>query len=110
MRCRRRRSLDGKSWLVNQDVEIPQGASNIHGIKTADIRATGIRPHDSLSALFEAMRKAPTCMGHNIHRFDIGFMLADRAAKEARSRDRSRPRSLPARGSRLAGTMKESAS
>ena len=68
---------DRRGWLVNQDIEIPEEARRIHGITTADIRARGIPPHESLCRLFEAMAAAPACVGHNIHQFDILFLLAE---------------------------------
>ncbi len=68
---------DPKGWLVRQEVRIDPRAEEVHGITVADIRARGIPPRESLSRLFEAMRSAPICMGHNIHRFDIKFMQAE---------------------------------
>ncbi|MFH1110726.1 MAG: 3'-5' exonuclease [Planctomycetota bacterium] len=64
-------------WLVNQEVEVPPAARMIHGITTADIRARGIAPRDSLARLFESMATAPTSVGHNIHQFDILFLYAE---------------------------------
>ena len=68
---------DRHSWLVHQDVRIDPEAAQLHGIAAGDLRARGIPPQESLTRLFEAMRSAPACMGHNIHRFDIKFMLAE---------------------------------
>ncbi len=64
-------------WLVNQDVRVPSEAGRVHGITTEDIRARGIPAQESLTKLLDAMRQAPACIGHNIHRFDIPFMLAE---------------------------------
>ena len=64
-------------WLVNQNVEIPREATRIHGISTDDIRTRGIAPHDSAVRIHDAMKRAPTCIGHNIHRFDVPFLLAE---------------------------------
>ena len=47
----------------------------IHG--RGHLKARGIPPQESLANLLQAMRAAPTCMGHNIHQFDIPFMLAE---------------------------------
>ncbi len=71
-------------WLVNQSIEVPPDATEIHGIRTADIRARGVPPEKSLDVLLQTMRKAPTCIGHNIHRFDVPFLIAecDRLAME----------------------------
>lgn len=64
-------------WLVNQRIDVPQETSEIHGITTEDIRARGVPPEKSLDVLLQAMRKAPTCVGHNVHRFDIPFLTAE---------------------------------
>lgn len=66
-----------QGWLVNQPVELPAEATRIHGITTADIRALGIPPVESLARLLSAFAAAPTCVGHNIHQFDIRFLLAE---------------------------------
>ena len=69
--------VDRFNWLVNQNVEVPREATRIHGISTEDIRTRGIAPHDSVVRILEAMKRAPTCIGHNIHRFDVPFLLAE---------------------------------
>lgn len=68
---------DPQSWLVRQDVRIHPEATKVHGITAEDLRARGIPPEESLTRLFEAMRGAPACTGHNIHRFDVKFMRAE---------------------------------
>ena len=69
--------IQRSSWLVNQPVEVPPEAARIHGISTSDIRARGIPPRDSVQRVLAAMRQAPACIGHNIHRFDVPFLLAE---------------------------------
>lgn len=64
-------------WLVNQEVDVPPEARMVHGITTADIRARGIPPHESLARLLGVLSTAPSCVGHNIHRFDILFLIAE---------------------------------
>ncbi len=64
-------------WLVNQSTDVPPKTTEIHGITTGDIRARGVPPEKSLRVLLETMRKAPTCIGHNIHRFDVPFLIAE---------------------------------
>ena len=59
--------VDRSSWLVNQNVEVSRAATRIHGISTDDIRTRGIAPCDSVVRMLDAMRSAPTCIGHNIH-------------------------------------------
>jgi DNA polymerase III epsilon subunit-like protein len=72
-----RQVTDRLGWLVNQDVEVPLEARRVHGITTADIRAHGLPPRESLARLFDALAAAPVCMGHNIHQFDALFLLAE---------------------------------
>ena len=69
--------VDRSRWLVNQNVEVPRAATRIHGISTDDIRTRGIAPCDSAVRMLDAMRRAPTCIGHNIHRFDVPFLLVE---------------------------------
>jgi DNA polymerase III epsilon subunit-like protein len=64
-------------WLVRQNVPIDPEATKVHGITAEAVQACGVSPHESLARLFEAMRNAPACVGHNIHRFDIRFMGAE---------------------------------
>ena len=71
------RVIRQSGWLVNQDVEVPPNVTEIHGITTGDIRTRGVSPEKSLRVLLKAMRDAPTCLGHNIHRFDVPFLLAE---------------------------------
>lgn len=69
--------IERHDWLVRQDVPIDPEATRVHGITAEHVRARGISPHQSLARLFEAIRNAPACVGHNIHRFDIRFMGAE---------------------------------
>jgi DNA polymerase III epsilon subunit-like protein len=71
------RVIDRRGWLVNQDIRVPREATAIHGITTDDIRAQGIPARESLARLLDAMNHAPMCIGHNIHRFDVPFLLAE---------------------------------
>jgi DNA polymerase-3 subunit epsilon len=64
-------------WLVNQNVHVPPGATGVHGITTGDIRDQGVSPEKSLRVLLNTLRKAATCVGHNIHDFDIPFLLTE---------------------------------
>lgn len=65
------------SWLVNQDCHIDPGAQAKHGITIGDLRARGVPAQDSLAKLLSAMRGAPFCVGHNLHEFDIPFLVAE---------------------------------
>lgn len=68
---------DRFGWLVNQNAEVPLEARRVHGITTADIRARGLPPRESLARLLDALTSVPVCMGHNVHQFDILFLLAE---------------------------------
>ena len=69
--------IDRQGWLVNPGVPIPPEASRIHGVTTDAVIKHGVSPQESLTRLLAAMRSAATCIGHNIHRFDVPFLLAE---------------------------------
>ncbi len=64
-------------WLVRQEVRIHPKAEAVHGISNRDIDDNGIDPKESLARLFELLKQTPMSVGHNIHRFDVPFMLAE---------------------------------
>ena len=64
-------------WLVNQNITVPSEATAIHGIDTDAIRSRGLQPKESLTKLLVALREAPICVGHNIHRFDVPFLIKE---------------------------------
>ncbi len=66
-----------RGWLVNQNAPIDPEAQARHGITQDDLKRHGISPETSLADLLEAMSEAPICVGHNIHRFDIPFLIAE---------------------------------
>ena len=59
-------AVERSGWLVKQDIEVPPAARQVHGIATADIRARGVRPHESLARLLGVLSTAPSCVGHNM--------------------------------------------
>ncbi len=71
------RVVEQNGWLVNQNIQVPQEATRVHGITTEHIKARGIPPRESLARVLHAMEDAPACVGHNIHRFDVPFLLAE---------------------------------
>jgi DNA polymerase III epsilon subunit-like protein len=71
------RVIERRDWLVHQNVQINPEASRVNGITMEQMRAGGISPYESLARLLDAMRSTPACVGHNIHRFDIRFLLAE---------------------------------
>ncbi len=68
---------DTASWLVKQDVHSSRQAQNVHGITQNRLRQYGIPPITSLQRLLTAISNAPLCVGHNIVRFDLPFLLAE---------------------------------
>jgi DNA polymerase III epsilon subunit-like protein len=66
-----------QEWLVDQDVRIDPEAERRHNINAQQIKSHGIPPHDSLLQLMERIEGVPTIVGHNIHTFDVPFLLAE---------------------------------
>lgn len=53
--------IDGENtsdWLIDPGVEIPAGASKVHGISTEHARANGVEPALALSEIAQALTKA----------------------------------------------------
>lgn len=69
--------VERSAWLVRQDTPIHTEAQRKHGITIEALRKDGITPQASLTRLLVAMREASTCVGHNIHLFDLRFLLAE---------------------------------
>lgn len=44
-----------RDWLINPGIEIPEGASNVHGITTEKAQAEGITPQEGLRQIAESM-------------------------------------------------------
>jgi DNA polymerase III subunit epsilon len=42
---------DHRSWLIDPGIEIPEGATKVHGITTDHARANGVHPTEALSAI-----------------------------------------------------------
>lgn len=71
------KAVSQRSWLVRQEVPIHPEAQARHGITAQQLREHGIAPAESLAQLVKALRAAPALVGHNVHRFDIPFFLAE---------------------------------
>ncbi len=69
--------VNQSGWLVKQGRRISPDALQRHGIKDADIQVRGIDPAESLQRLLAALNPAPHCIGHNVHRFDVAFLIAE---------------------------------
>lgn len=66
-----------ESWLVNQDCRIDPEAALRHKLTIDRLRSHGIPPEESLRRLLDRLGGAKVCIGHNIHRFDVPFLLAE---------------------------------
>ncbi len=64
-------------WLVNQQVPIDPDAEIRHHISFEKTARDGNSPKDSLDRLLAAMKESPTCVGHNVHRFDLQFLRTE---------------------------------
>lgn len=69
--------LTTDGWLVRQEVPISAEAVAVHGIRQEDLLARGIAPAESMARLLALLEQAPACVGHNIHMFDIPFLMAE---------------------------------
>lgn len=43
-----RADVDTRSWLINPGIDIPQGATDVHGISTQQARTKGANPSDAI--------------------------------------------------------------
>lgn len=68
---------ESASWIVKQPISISPAAERVHGISNKRMEAEGISPQDSLARLVAYLQDAEQCVGHNIHLFDIPFLLAE---------------------------------
>jgi DNA polymerase III epsilon subunit-like protein len=67
----------GDEWLVNQPVEVSEGAFKCHGISTDMCREKGRDPKESVKELLKYFSDEQVKIGHNIHNFDCQFLLAE---------------------------------
>ncbi len=51
------RHVDERSWLINPGIEIPEGATAVHGITTERARAEGTDPADGLEAIADMLAR-----------------------------------------------------
>jgi DNA polymerase-3 subunit epsilon len=78
-----RRDRDGthvRTWLVDPGVEIPEGASAIHGISTEHAREHGVEPRGALdeiaAAIADAVREGIPVVAYNAS-FDLCLLEAE---------------------------------
>jgi|SRR5690625_971126 len=71
-----------RTWLIDPGVEIPAGASAVHGITTAHARAHGRPPREALEEmsqqLYRALAAGVPVVGFNIN-FDLTLLEAELA-------------------------------
>ncbi|WP_084038421.1 exonuclease domain-containing protein [Demequina sp. NBRC 110053] len=69
-----------RTWLIDPGVEIPAGATAVHGITTELARAEGMRPADALeeiaTVLAEALAAGIPVVGFNVQ-FDLSIVEAE---------------------------------
>jgi DNA polymerase-3 subunit epsilon len=69
-----------RTWLIDPGVEIPAGASAVHGISTAQAREHGADPRDALeeiaTSLAEALAEGVPVVAFNAG-FDLGLLDAE---------------------------------
>lgn len=70
---RARDNIDKRNYLINPCIPIPEKASDVHGITTADVE--GLAPFDALAReLFDFFRECDWA-GYNIINFDVPLLL-----------------------------------
>ncbi|WP_084105041.1 exonuclease domain-containing protein [Demequina sp. NBRC 110056] len=69
-----------RTWLIDPGVEIPAGATAVHGITTEQARAEGVRPADALeeiaSTLADALGAGIPVVGFNVQ-FDLSILESE---------------------------------
>lgn len=63
--------------ILNHKIDIPEQASNIHGITTERASQMGVDPISAISHLKDRILEADAIISHNGIRFDIPFLLEE---------------------------------
>ena len=94
IRCGGGEPTTTKTWLINPGVEIPEGASKIHGITTERAQAEGVDPLSALVDISDELANAVldrqtlvvcnapfdlTMLRSELHRLHLVFLLDDAA-------------------------------
>jgi len=67
--------VDSYTAILNHDIDIPEQASNIHGITREKAKAEGVDPVKGIERLLDLITGWEATVTHNGHRFDIPFLL-----------------------------------
>lgn len=74
--------VSARDWLIDPGVEIPERATEVHGITTERARAEGVQPADALeeiaTALAEALVAGVPVVGFNVQ-YDLSILEAELA-------------------------------
>lgn len=69
-----------RTWLIDPGIEIPAGATAVHGITTEHVRSEGLSPTDALpeiaSEVAAALNSGTPVVGFNVA-FDLAILEAD---------------------------------
>lgn len=87
--------VEARTWLIDPGVEIPAGATAVHGISTEQARAEGMEPAQALEEIAAALAQALGA-GHPLVAFNAQFDVSILEAELARH-------GLPSLASRLPG-------
>lgn len=65
------------SAILDHDIDIPESASNVHGITRVKATAEGIYPPSAIKNLIEAIQESEAVITHNGIRFDVPFLQCE---------------------------------
>lgn len=81
--------LDSWEWIINPGVEVPSGASDVHGFTTEYLVENGTDPHKALweadLVIKEAVRNNLTFVAYNLN-YDMSIITAEMARNSLGSR------------------------
>ncbi len=66
---------DSYTAILNHDIDIPEQASNVHGITREKAKLEGKDPKKVMEIFIEILMESRTTITHNGHKFDIPFIL-----------------------------------
>jgi DNA polymerase III epsilon subunit-like protein len=76
-----RRPTVSRSWIVDPDVEIPAGATAVHGITTEQARAVGELAGDAVPAIIDTLAARPDACPSVIFNAPYDLTVLDREAR-----------------------------
>lgn len=69
--------VESYSAILNHDIDIPEGASAVHGITREKCAAEGVSPASAIDHLLVLINRGEACVTHNGIRFDAPFLMAE---------------------------------